>query len=245
MSDEFEAETRDESSGRPHRAAEAFFGRRKAKPLTVLQQALWESLLPRLALDLDAAAPADPAELFAHRPRTIRLEIGFGGGEHLAHEAERFPDAGFIGAEPFINGLAKALTLVHKRGLSNVRLSGEDATRLLDWLPAASLDRVDLLYPDPWHKRRHWKRRFVSDRNLDRIVRALKPGGEFRFASDIASYVDWTLAHVQPRGDLAWTTPGERHAPWEGWTRTRYEAKAIREGRPPAYLVFRKPGETG
>ena len=231
-----------EQAGRHQWAAEAFFGRRKAKPLKPAQQALFESLLPQLALDLQQPAPQDLHSLFPGEVSQIRLEIGFGGGEHLAHEAGRFPRTGFIGAEPFVNGMGKMLSLIDARCLNNLRLHHEDAVPLLDWLPAGALGRVDLLYPDPWHKSRHWKRRFVSAGNLDRIARVLQPGGEFRFASDIANYVKWTLKHCREHGEfeLAPASAADPSAPWEGWTRTRYEAKAIREGRSPAYLVFNK-----
>ncbi|MCU0790842.1 MAG: tRNA (guanosine(46)-N7)-methyltransferase TrmB, partial [Nitratireductor sp.] len=227
------------TSSRPPRAAEAFFGRRKAKPLRQSQQALYDSLLPALRLDISAPPPPDLADLFTHRPGAIRLEIGFGGGEHLAHEAERFPQAGFIGAEVFVNGVARMLQHIEARRLSNVRIHDEDALRLLDWLPDSSLDRIDLLYPDPWPKKRHWKRRFVSKANLDRFARVLKPGGEFRFASDIPGYVEWTLEHCAGHPAFGAPLAGKPASePWEGWLRTRYEAKAIREGRSPAYLSF-------
>jgi tRNA (guanine-N7-)-methyltransferase len=229
-------------SGRPKGAAEAFFGRRKNKPLRAAQQALYEALLPALRLDLAEPCAQGVGALFPHGPAVVRLEIGFGGGEHLAHEAVRHPAIGYIGAEVFLNGVARMLQHVDALGLANVRIFDEDAVRLLDWLPEGSLDRVDLLYPDPWPKKRHWKRRFVSHANLDRIARALKSGGEFRFASDIADYVDWTIGHCA--GHPAFGPPSmagrPAHEPWEGWLRTRYEAKAVREGRTPAYLSFRR-----
>ncbi|MEZ5871426.1 MAG: tRNA (guanosine(46)-N7)-methyltransferase TrmB [Nitratireductor sp.] len=235
----------DNDGDRPERGARsagAFFGRRKAKPLTELQQGLHDRLLPELLIDITQPAPADPAALFARQPESVRLEIGFGGGEHLASEAARFPDCGFIGVEPFINGVAKALVSIDTGKLSNILVYDQDAARILDWLPAGSIDRVDLLYPDPWPKRRHWKRRFVSAENLKRFVRVLKPGGEFRFASDIAHYVNWTLQLVARNGWFEWTAmrASDWNDPWEGWVRTRYEQKAIREGRPPAYFIFRK-----
>ena len=228
----------------PTRATESFFGRRKGPPLKAKQQRLMETLKPQLALDLASPAPADPAMLFDHAPGQLVMEIGYGGGEHLTGQAQTHPDTGFIGVEPFVNGMAKMLVAIDERGLSNIRLHDDDASALLDWWPAGTLDRVDLLYPDPWPKRRHWKRRFVGPRNLARITRALKPGGRFRFASDIDTYVDWTLRHVSREPALEWTAgrADDWRLPWDGWTRTRYEAKAIREGRTPAYLVFRKRG---
>ena len=134
------------------------------------------------------------------------------------------------------------LASIDDAGVDNIRLYDEDATALLDWLPEACLDRVDLLYPDPWPKKRHWKRRFVSQRNLDRIVRVLKPGGLFHFASDIETYVNWTLEHCERHAGFEWlaTCCKDWEEPFPGWTRTRYEAKALREGRTPCYLRFRK-----
>ena len=217
----------------------AFFGRRKGKPLRPAQQALYEILLPQLRLDLSQPAHQPVAGLFSHNPSQTRLEIGFGGGEHLAHEAARFAQTGFIGAEVFVNGVARMLQHIEAGGLANVRLHDGDAVALLDWLPAASINRIDLLYPDPWPKKRHWKRRFVSQQNLDRLARVLKPGGSFRFASDISAYVEWTigLCENHPAFGLQGRNSSE---PYAGWIRTRYEAKAIREGRTPAYLSFRR-----
>ncbi len=224
------------------RATEAFFGRRHGKTMSPKQVAQMATHLPRLKLDLKTPAPADLRPLFAAPVEKVRLEIGFGGGEHFHHEASRFPQAGFIGVEPFVNGMAKFVSQFDAAPLANVRLHDDDATELLDWLPAASLSGIDLLYPDPWTKKRHWKRRFVSPVNLDRFARVLKPGARFRFASDIPHYVNWTLAHCRAHGDFDWQAegPDDWRQPYEGWPGTRYEAKAIREGRTPAYLTFRR-----
>jgi tRNA (guanine-N7-)-methyltransferase len=219
----------------------AFFGRRKGHPLRERQAALMETLLPQLALDLSATAPADLRVLFKNAD-DVRLESGFGGGEHLVTEAERHPRTGFIGIEPFINGMAKALAAIDERKLKNIRLHHGDATDILAWLPAVSLSRFDLLYPDPWPKRRHWKRRFVQDQSVAAIARIVRPGGELRFASDIADYVAWTLVRLLRSPDFTWTaeTADDWRLPWPGFTSTRYEAKAKREGRVPAYLIFRR-----
>jgi tRNA (guanine-N7-)-methyltransferase len=216
------------------------YGRRKGKPLSPRRLALMAEAYPALAIDVGTPAPANLAELFPGRPKAVRLEIGFGGGEHLVAAATRAPGEGFIGVEPFLNGMARAVALVDDAGLANVRLFDGEATRLLDWLPPASLDSVDLLYPDPWPKKRHWKRRFVSDENLARLGRVLKPGGEFRFVSDIASYVEWTLRHVLKRSDFLWTAEcaDDWRTPFPDWSGTRYEAKALRQGRTPTYLAF-------
>ena len=222
---------------------DSFYGRRKGKGLRPGRAARLQACLPLLAVDVGRPAPQPLARLFDPSVERVCLEIGFGGAEHLVHEALAHPGWGFLGVEPFQNGLAKAVAAVDAHALSNVRLHGEDAGPLLDWLPASSLARIDLLYPDPWPKRRHWKRRFVNPANLDRIARALVPGGLFRFASDIPDYVDWTLRHAHRHGRLVWTAAAadDWRKPWAGWPGTRYEAKAVREGRRPAYLVFRKP----
>ncbi|MEI8151807.1 MAG: tRNA (guanine(46)-N(7))-methyltransferase TrmB [Hyphomicrobiales bacterium] len=224
-----------------HNRAGAFFGRRKGHPLRAPQAALLDTLLPRLALDVTAPAPADLRTLF-HDVDDVRLESGFGGGEHLIAEATRLPRMGFIGIEPFLKGMAKALAAIEERKLQNIRLYYGDATDLLGWLPAASLARFDLLYPDPWPKRRHWKRRFVQDKSVAAIARLVRPGGEFRFASDIPDYVAWTLLRLGRSPDFAWTAEqtDDWRLPWPHWSGTRYEAKAKREGRTPCYLIFRR-----
>ncbi len=220
----------------------AFFGRRKGKSLRAGQAETMQRLLPRLAVPIDRPAPDPLASLFGANVREVRLEIGFGGGEHLLHRVRSKPEVGFIGVEPFVNGMAKLLAAIDGAVPANLRLFDEDATRLLDWLPADSLSEIDLLYPDPWPKRRHFKRRFVSPANLDRFARTLRPGGLFRFASDIDSYINWTLLHCRDHGAFEWLaqTAADWHEPFPGWPGTRYEAKALREGRRPAYLTFRR-----
>lgn len=224
----------------PLRGAGNFFGRRHGKPLRNHQKNLFEDLLPRLKIDVGSPAPQDLRTLFEAKVDAVRLEIGFGGGEHLHHETGRYPQTGFIGVEPFINGMAKMLAALDSQPRHNLRLYDEDATAVLDWLPDASLSGIDLFYPDPWHKRRHWKRRFVSDANLDRFARVLKPGAKFRFASDIEHYVNWTLQHCRRHPAFDWQAegPSDWNDAYEGWPGTRYEAKAFREGRRAAYLTF-------
>lgn len=204
------------------------------------QAAALESGFGTYRLDLTAEPPADLRKLFEAEVAAVRLEIGFGGGEHLLHRAVEAPAIGFVGVEPFVNGMAKMMMAVKEKPLANLRVYDDDATQLLDWLPQASLDGIDLLYPDPWPKKKHWKRRFVSPVNLDRFARVLKPGSKFRFASDIDTYVDWTLQHCRAHGAFAWqaSDASDWHRPYDGWPGTRYEAKAIREGRRPAYLTF-------
>ncbi|MEP9350160.1 tRNA (guanine(46)-N(7))-methyltransferase TrmB [Xanthobacter sp. KR7-225] len=216
----------------------AFYGRRVGKALRGQQQDAIARLLPRRRFALEEAA--DPRALFAHDPAELRLEIGFGGGEHLIAHAARRPQAGFIGVEPFVNGMARMLVDLEKTDLANIRVIDLDAALVLARLPRGCLAGVDLFYPDPWPKRRHWKRRFVNPDNLDLIAGALAPGAEFRFASDVPHYVGWTLAEVRRHGAFRWTASTARDwtQPFVHWSGTRYEAKARGDGRTPTYLTF-------
>jgi tRNA (guanine-N7-)-methyltransferase len=220
----------------------AFFGRRKGHRLRAHQAQLLDALLPRLALDTSAAPPRELQSFFLPAVNKVRLEIGFGGGEHLVAQAEAHPRTGFIGCEPFANGMAKTLAAIEAKALTNVRLHFGDATEVIDWVPPASLLGIDLIYPDPWHKRRHWKRRFVQDSRVAKLARILQPNGSFRFVTDIADYATWTLRRFLRSPDFAWTAEraDDWRRPWPGYTSTRYEAKAIREGRVPCYLIFRR-----
>jgi tRNA (guanine-N7-)-methyltransferase len=220
----------------------AFFGRRKGHPLRARQVELFETLLPRLAPDLSKPALADLRSLFDIPLDQMRLEIGFGGAEHLIAQALANPRQGFIGSDAFVNAVGKALVAIDDNDLENVRLHFGDASELIDWLPVGALSRIDLLYPDPWPKRRHWKRRFIQDDSLVRLARILKSGGELRFATDIADYAGYALARVLRSKDFIWTAESAADwcKPWEGFSRTRYEAKAIGEGRTPAYFIFRR-----
>ena len=190
----------------------SFFGRRKGHKLRSHQADLIEQLLPRLALDITGPSPAGLAAMFDTPVDDVRLEIGFGGGEHLVAEALAFPDTGFIGCEPYVNGMAKILTQIETRNIGNIRLFAGDAAELLAWAPAQSLVRIDLIHPDPWPKRRHWKRRFVQDASVDAMARVLRPDGEFRFVCDIEDYVAWTLAHLLRSPDFSWLA--ERADDW-------------------------------
>jgi tRNA (guanine-N7-)-methyltransferase len=223
------------------RQPRAFFGRRKGHKLKARQAALFETLLPKLALDPAAKPPTALRELF-DRVDDVRLEIGFGGGEHMAAEAAQNPWTGFIGSEPFVNGMAKMLATIDERDLRNIRLHHGDATELIAWLPENSLARVDLIYPDPWPKRRHWKRRFVQAASIAEIARILRPGGEFHFATDIPDYAAWTLRHLSRAAEFIWTAEcaNDWRVPWPGFSSTRYEIKAKRAGRVPCYLIFRR-----
>ncbi|MCZ2158064.1 tRNA (guanine(46)-N(7))-methyltransferase TrmB [Bartonella sp. 220] len=226
------------------RMREAFFGRRQGKRLRNSQLARINTILPTFKIDLNTPSPLDLTSLFCDKVTEVRLEIGFGGGEHLLHEMDHFPQTGFIGIEPFINGMAKMLLSLeqHKQYQNHIRLYDDDATHLLDWLPNTSLDGIDLFYPDPWPKKKHWKRRFINIKNLNRFARVLKTGKKFRFASDIDDYVNWTLYHCAQHNHFEWEaeTSKDWKTPYPLWLRTRYEEKALREGRTPTYLTFIK-----
>lgn len=222
-----------------------FYGRRKGKHLRDSQQdyldqdlaALspgaveWDANPERTTLDLNA--------IFGARP--VWLEIGFGGGEHLVHQAASHPDVGLIGCEPYINGVAMLLGKIRAAGVDNLRVHPGDARDLFDVLPPASIDRAFLLYPDPWPKKRHHRRRFVTPEHLAPLARVMRPGALLRVATDIPDYVRQTLEEV-PRQGFAWLgeRPADWRAPWGDWITTRYEAKALREGRVPHYLTFRR-----
>ena len=213
-------------SGEPR----AFFGRRSGKKLHGGQQAVFDATLPELEIRL--AGRLDPRGLFPEADRII-IEIGYGGGEHLALEAGRHKTTGYIGCEVFTGGIGKMVQTIAAEGLSNIRLFTDDALKLLMELPDASIDEVYLLYPDPWPKTRHHKRRFVSPTTLGELARVIRPGGLFHFASDIEDYANWTLAHIvrAPAFRFAPEKPGSWHEPYPGWEATRYEQKARREGR--------------
>ena len=225
-------------------AQRAFFGRRKGHKLRPHQADLIAHLLPRLALDISGPQPASLVSWFDPPVDDVRLEIGFGGGEHLIAEAQASANIGFIGCEPYVNGMAKILALIESNRIGNIRLFAGDASELLAFLPPHSLSRIDLIHPDPWPKRRHWKRRFVQDATIAAMSRVLKRGGEFRFVSDIDDYCAWTLAHFARAPDFLWTAERAHHwrEPWPNYTATRYGRKAEREGRTASYLRFKKIG---
>ena len=218
----------------------AFFGRRKGHPLRAGQASLIRGLLPDLAIDLGRPPPPDIDTLFAAAVDAVRLEIGFGGGEHLLHEARANPRSGFLGCEAYVNGMAKVLTAIKAEGLNNIRLYHGDALDLLDWLPDSQLARVDILYPDPWPKRRHWKRRFLSDDRIGRLGRVLRPGGELRFATDWPDYAEWALLRFIRSPLFRWRAEraDDWRKPWPEFPGTRYEEKAEKQGRQSCYLTF-------
>ncbi len=222
-----------------------FYGRQHGKTLRASQQRLLAEVLPRVAVpgvtrpDAPVRPPVSPEALFGARP--VWLEIGFGGGEHLAHMAELHPEIGFIGCEPFVNGTAMLLARIEAQGLANVRVHAGDARDLLDLLPEGCLGRVFLLYPDPWPKTRHSGRRFANPENLRALARVMALGAELRLATDIAAYAAHALrAAAEVPEFMAEGDPASRGPPWPDWRMTRYEQKALRAGRAPQYLTFRR-----
>ncbi len=218
------------------------YGRRKGHRLSPRKMRLMDELLPKLRLDLENPPPAPLSSLFPDPASQVWLEIGFGAGEHLAWQAEANPHAGIIGCEPFINGVARLLSDIEERKLANIRIHDGDAREVLDWLADASLARIFLLYPDPWPKTRHHKRRLISPQTLAAFARVMKTGAELRVASDIGDYVRATLEAVFASKDFEWLA--ERPRDWRerppDWPQTRYEKKALGEGRTAHCLIFRR-----
>ncbi len=215
------------------------FGRRKGRPLRATKQGLVETLLPRLSITLPEA-PAQWLPDFAHAPKELWLEIGFGGGEHVAYQAELHPEAGIIGCEPYINGMADLLKHIDAKKLENIRIYTDDARTLVDRLPDACLARVYILYPDPWPKVRHQKRRLVSQETLDALARVMKQGALLRLATDHADYATSMLERLLAHPAFEWTAKeaSDWLSPWAEWISTRYEQKAL-AGRP-TYLEFKR-----
>ena len=209
------------------------FGRIKSRPIKPKQAALFDTLMPEVALPDPKAGPIDPQVLMPGA-KEAWLEIGFGGGEHLAAQAARHPDAVIIGCEPFLNGVASLLRHIDKAGLKNVRVHADDARAVVDALPDASLDRVMILFPDPWHKARHNKRRLVQDDFVAELARVLKPGGRLRFVTDWKDYADWALERFERSPDLDWTA--DRADDWRtapaDHVITRYEQKKLGDTAP-------------
>lgn len=229
-------------SGAPWRN---FYGRRHGKTLNQLQKDYLDEDLEALSpgpIDWNVnpdRTPLDMAARFKGKP--VWLEIGFGGGEHMVHQAEQNPQVEIIGCEPFMNGVAMLLGKIRRLGTQNVWVHPGDARDLFDVVPPESLDKAFLLYPDPWPKKRHHRRRFVTADHLAPLHRVLKPGAEFRVATDIPDYVRQTLEEV-PKAGFEWLAngPEDWREPWSDWISTRYEQKALREGRTPHYLTFRR-----
>lgn len=218
-------------------------GRRLGRPLRKGQQALLNELLPRLKVALpEEPGSLDPRTLFDRPVGAVWLEIGFGGGEHLAWQAEHNPGVGLIGAEVFLNGLATLLRRVDDEGLENLRLHPDDARALVAALAEGSLERVFVLFPDPWPKAKHHKRRLVQRRNLDVLARTLADGAELRLATDDPGYLRWMMVEMSAHPDFEWLAraPGDWRRRPADWPATRYEMKALSQGRTPAYLRYRR-----
>ncbi len=227
----------------PRPAADRSYGRRLGRPLRQGQQVLLDQVLPALQIPA-GGGPIDLDHLFGAPVARIWLEIGFGGGEHLAAQVAEHPDVGLIGAEPFLNGVASALALVPEAARPRTRLWPAPVADLLDRLPDGRLDRVFLLFPDPWPKLRHHKRRFVQPRNLDRLARLMADGAELRMATDDADYMHQMLAATVAHPAFAWTArrPDDWRRRTDDWPETRYERKALKKGLRPTYLRFmRRP----
>ena len=216
------------------------YGRRKGHRLRPGRQRLLDELLPQLQVHLPAVGPLDPVSLFARCPQQIWLEIGFGGGEHLAGQAAAHPEVGLIGCEPFIGGVARLLSLIQAQDLTNIRLFTDDARLLMQALPDSCLERVFVLFPDPWPKTRHHKRRMVNQQTATEFVRLLRPGGEVRLATDDMDYVRAMLLALRGRPELRWQA--RRAADWRhrpaDWPPTRYENKAVAMAQACVYLRF-------
>lgn len=218
------------------------YGRRRGRVRSRRQQELWERLLPRVALQGGTTELADPAGLFTPPVRDVWIEIGFGGGEHLLWQATRHPEIGLIGCEPFEDGVVKVLAALEPGTISNVRIWAHDARPLLRRLPTRSLGKAFILFPDPWPKRRHHKRRLIGRQTLDELARTMRPGSQLRIATDIGSYASIILLSIAEHGGFRWVVEGPRH--WRersaDWPPTRYENKALAAGRKCYYLRFER-----
>ena len=216
------------------------YGRRRGKKLRAGQEGLLDTLLPKLLITVPPEPQKiDLASLFGASRKEIWLEVGFGAGEHLVWQAEHHPEVGLIGCEPFINGVAKCLAHIERTSVSNIRLFTDDARLVMAALPDRSLSRAFILFPDPWPKTRHHKRRFVERTNLDVLARLMKPGAELRLATDDPSYLPWMVEHAGAHPDFDWLA--ERPSDWRGrpddWPPTRYEQKML-AGHKPVFLRF-------
>lgn len=216
------------------------FGRKRARKPSPRQLRLMHDVLPRLRIDVEHLQRRSLPDLFASPVTDIWLEVGFGGAEHLIHQATQNPHVGLIGCEPFEDGVVKAVAAIEERNLRNIRLHPDDVRPLLRAVPAASFAKVFVLFPDPWPKARHAKRRLVSQSFLDRLAIVMKSGAELRIATDIDVYARTVLQAAIPHSGFRWTAtaPADWRTPWPDWAGTRYEAKALCAGRRPMFLTF-------
>jgi len=217
------------------------YGRRKGKALSAARQSVFETLLPKLKIEPVApGSKLDPAALFPPDVKEIWLEVGFGAGEHLAAQAERNLTAGIIGGEVFLNGVASLVRYVDQKSLANVRIFNDDVRLLLPALPDKCLSRAFVLFPDPWPKARHAKRRFIGPENLKNLARVMRPGAELRVASDHPVYIQWVMEQVTSHPAFTWDVKGPEDwdTPPPDHITTRYQLKAGKEGRKPAFFRF-------
>ena len=217
--------------------ARALYGRSRGKGLRKGQKRLLAEALPLFSI-----APEDLGEgrLFARTPQEVWLEIGFGAGEHLVEEAKANPDVGVVGCEPFLNGIVAALARLKREGISNVRLRHGDAQAVIEAVPDAFFSRVFVLYPDPWQKRRHNKRRLIAESVIDALARVMRKGAELRFATDIDDYAGWTLAHFLASRHFRWavTQADDWRRPWPGWIPRAMKPRRVLKAAESVYLTF-------
>ena len=233
-------------AGRNNCEEPQWYGRRRGHKLRPNRQALIDTRLPELRIELPNAGRINLEGVFSAPVRDIWLEVGFGGGEHLAAQARRHPDIGFVGCEPYVNGVASHLSLIERDKLTNIRIFDDDARKLFRVLPDAVFGRVYALYSDPWPKKRHHRRRFIADETVDTLIRLMKDDAKLRLASDHMGYVSWMLEHLSRRPELEWRarTKQDWANPPSDWIKTRYEEKADKKGLSSAYLCFsRRPRE--
>lgn len=213
-----------------------FFGRRKTKPLSPLQQSFYQKAENELFFDYTQFSFFQ--NLFTDNTKKLILEIGFGGGEHLVHQAKINPDINYIGIDAFVNGVSKIVRSIYQENIKNIRISDGDALDVLKYIPENGLDGIYLLYPDPWPKKRHRHRRFIQKDTAQMIEKILKPNGFFRFASDIPAYIEWVMTNMTHHTNAYIDLKQNPDTSFENWISTRYEQKALREDRTPAYYQF-------
>jgi tRNA (guanine-N7-)-methyltransferase len=216
-----------------------FYGRRIGRGMTAFQHGLLDKVLPGLTLDIASPPPEPLTALFGPDVRDVWLEIGFGGGEHLAWQAERHVDVGFIGCEPFVKGVANLVRSVRRGGLAPLRIHNDDARFALDWLPDASIGRIFVLFPDPWPKKRHRKRRFLNVAVLESLARVMRPEARMHFATDIADYAEMVCETIAALPAFA-ARPRQLAERPADWPQTRYEQKALAAGRPCTFFIFER-----
>ena len=235
-------------TGKRHHEEPQWYGRRHGHKLRPSRQALLDNRLREFRIELPISGYLNLETAFPDPVRDVWLEVGFGGGEHLAAQALKHPDIGFVGCEPYINGVASHLSLIDRDNLNNIRIFDDDARKLFRVLPDSAFGRVYALYSDPWPKKRHHRRRFIANETVDALARLMKNDAQLRLASDHMGYVSWMLEHLSGRPELEWCARSKRDwmNPPSDWIKTRYEEKAENKGLSSAYLCFsRRSREDG